>query len=113
MLYLQQFACFECRKTFKYDVEFTGWRVKAPQAESRLIDNVVCPDCGESMWLMGRKFKAPKRSNIKQWRKVGLRRFPKYLWQADNFIDRFNATQHPPSEGEKLLAKIKRNSGKA
>jgi DNA-directed RNA polymerase subunit RPC12/RpoP len=117
MPYLQQFACFQCRKTFKYEIQHSHWRVKNHPSKARQADNVVCPDCGETMWLMGRKFKAPKRSNLKQWlkvekiRKAGFRRFPKYLWQVDNVIERFNEKQNPPSEGEKLLKKFKGNRG--
>jgi DNA-directed RNA polymerase subunit RPC12/RpoP len=112
MAYLQQFACFKCRKAFKYEVQRDWWAVKSPQAKTRNPEQVVCPDCGEKMWLMGRKFKAPKRNNLKQWlkvekiRKTGLTRFPKYVWQAANFIDRYNAMLNPPSEGAKLLKKI-------
>jgi rubredoxin len=58
MPYLQQFACFNCRKAFKYETQQSGWRVKTLQPEARNPDNVVCPDCGATMWLMGRKFKA-------------------------------------------------------
>ena len=118
MPYLQQFACFNCRKVFKYEVQPTLRQAKTRQDESmRQVDAVVCPDCGQAMWLMGRKFKAPKRNNLKQWQKVekirkaGFRRFPKYLWQADGVIEYYNEVFNPPSAGEKLLRKISRKKG--
>lgn len=110
MPYLQQFACFDCRKVFKYETEFSGWRVKHPAKTARKIADVICPDCGAAMWLMGRKFKAPKRNNIKQWRKAekirkaGFNRFPKHVWQADSAIEQMGV--RGLSAGEKLLKKI-------
>lgn len=55
-----QFVCFECRKVFKRTISYT--RPEEPEP--------LCPQCGESMWLAGRAFKAPAHSNVKQWMKV-------------------------------------------
>jgi hypothetical protein len=52
---LMQFACFECRKSFKRKL---GRETSA------------CPQCGKPMCEMGRQFKAPKLDDAKQWRKV-------------------------------------------
>lgn len=74
-----QFACFICRKSFK--------RLQASGATNRLMTNeqqngqwkeaeqtnsrsYKCPDCGGQTYSMGLDFKAPKRSDVKGWRKV-------------------------------------------
>jgi hypothetical protein len=51
------FACFECRRAFKRGYE--------PGVESR-----PCPACGGTAYRLNRKFKTPKRNNLKQWQKV-------------------------------------------
>lgn len=55
--YLIAHACFPCRKSFKMLPE-----------ESK--NNHKCPDCGGPVYEMGRSFKAPKKTDIKQWKKV-------------------------------------------
>jgi len=60
--YLVAYACFECRKSFKYSV----LRDKCP----------VCPQCKKQLCEMGRAFRAPKKSEVSQWKKV------KILWDA-------------------------------
>jgi len=45
-------ACFDCRKSFKC--------------------NSICPDCGKDLNCMGNAFKAPRKNNLKQWKKVKL-----------------------------------------
>jgi RNA polymerase subunit RPABC4/transcription elongation factor Spt4 len=58
--YLVAHACFGCRKSWKLAEENTA----------------ICPDCGNAVHWMGRAFKAPKKSDIEQWKKVET------LWQA-------------------------------
>ena len=53
-------ACFDCRKSWKISEESTA----------------TCPQCGGALLWMGRAFKAPKMSDIEQWKKVEL------LWGA-------------------------------
>lgn len=53
-------ACFSCRKSFKVA------NTNGPR----------CPDCTGSLHLMGRSFKAPKKSDVDQWKKV------EKLWNA-------------------------------
>jgi len=60
--YLVAHACFSCRKSFK----------RVPQNEMV----VICPQCGAPSAEMGRSFKAPRKSEIKQWQKV------EWLWNA-------------------------------
>ena len=55
--YLIAHACFYCRKSWK----------KHSSAEIS-----VCPQCGGPLCIMGRSFKAPKRTDIKQWEKVRI-----------------------------------------
>jgi ssDNA-binding Zn-finger/Zn-ribbon topoisomerase 1 len=78
--YLVAHACFECRKSWKLAEENTA----------------ICPDCGNSVHWMGRAFKAPKKSDIEQWKKVealwraGFRFLPNTGWrQVEPYPDRF------------------------
>jgi hypothetical protein len=52
--YLIAHACFHCRKS---------WKVRADAGS-------VCPQCASPLHEMGRAFKAPKKSDVEQWRKV-------------------------------------------
>lgn len=54
--YLVAHACFVCRKSFK----------RALEADR----DPVCPECGGAIHAMGRSFKAPKKGDTEQWRKV-------------------------------------------
>lgn len=86
--YLSAHACFSCQKSFKLSCD----------------KEHICPQCGETVYLMGRAFKAPKRRDDEQWRKVqklyalGFRFYsyeeddpplpplPKRLREVDNFV---------------------------
>jgi DNA-directed RNA polymerase subunit RPC12/RpoP len=86
---LMQFACFECRKSFKRKLG---------------RETYACPQCGKEMCEMGRQFKAPRLDDVKQWRKVealvrggitfhsqrlhSLRNMPKVLREVAPFIRR-------------------------
>ncbi len=52
--YLGAHACFSCQKSFKLIYE----------------KDHICPECGRTIYLMGRAFKAPKRRDDEQWKKV-------------------------------------------
>ena len=54
--YLHPFACFRCRKSFK----------RATRSEAVL----PCPECGGPSIGLTRKFKPPRQSDEKQWKKV-------------------------------------------
>lgn len=54
--YLHPYACFCCRKSFK--------------RASRIEAVLPCPECGGPSVGLTRKFKPPKRSDVKQWNKV-------------------------------------------
>jgi DNA-directed RNA polymerase subunit RPC12/RpoP len=53
--YRHHYVCFDCRK---------GFKAESGYAECK------CPECGVVMTRMGRDFKVPRTSNLKQWRKV-------------------------------------------
>src|SRR3982751_1460370 len=55
--HLVPFACFACRKSFK-----------RPQSWNSL--HRKCPHCGGAAIMLDQKFKAPRTSDLKQWRKV-------------------------------------------
>jgi hypothetical protein len=51
----------------------TSEQVAGQQRESEHFANshhYKCPDCGGQAYFMGIDFKAPKRSDIKEWREV-------------------------------------------
>jgi hypothetical protein len=60
--YLIAHACFGCRKS---------WKI-----EPRVGSEPKCPQCGNPVNEMGRAFKAPKKSDAEQWKKVEA------LWRA-------------------------------
>lgn len=58
--YLVAHACFNCRKSWKASEKSTA----------------TCPQCAGALHWMGRAFRAPKKSDLEQWKKVEL------LWGA-------------------------------
>ncbi len=89
-VYLIAHACFHCKKSWK----------KKPDASS-----CACPECGGPISVMGRSFKAPKKSDDEQWEKVkrlyaagfrfesyrsfpGVEPLPERLAEVDDFISR-------------------------
>ncbi|WP_152998775.1 hypothetical protein [Sphingopyxis sp. H115] len=64
-------ACFDCRKSWKLSEE----------------SSAICPQCGKPVNWMGRAFKAPKKTDGEQWKKVetlwraGFRFFPNTGWR--------------------------------
>lgn len=58
--YLVAHACFKCSKSFKLSIE------------SGKTKKNICPDCSGKIYEMGRNFKAPKKTDKKQWKKVKL-----------------------------------------
>ncbi len=98
--YLFAHACFSCRCSFK-------------RAREDGPDPPTCPNCGGPLFEMGRSFKAPARSDVKQWRKIqtlyahGFRFFsyrshdceplPKSLREVDDFVR--NNPDHPFKTG--------------
>lgn len=103
--YKNHFACFKCRKAF-----------------SRMTTQ-VCPHCGSEIHAMGRDFKAPRRRNIRQWRKVkklyrngvrfsscgcngpGYR--PKFLTQVDDFLENQKRSELVQDKERRFLLHLK------
>ena len=54
--YLHPYACFACRKSFK--------------RASREHPVLKCPECGGPSIGLTRKFRTPRRSDVKEWDKV-------------------------------------------
>jgi hypothetical protein len=72
-----QFACFQCRKSFKrpqfsacHDSYMTSDQLAGQIHEVARFEadrDYKCPDCGGEAYFMGQDFKAPKRSDLKAW----------------------------------------------
>src|SRR5438309_5752690 len=62
---LGPYVCCDCRRKFK-----------RPLSDGQLSPGIhetrPCPRCGKPAVLVGRKFKAPRASDKKQWEKVRL-----------------------------------------
>jgi len=58
--YNMAFACLECQKSFKREFGLS-------QEHS---EKMKCPDCGGEAYNFGRHFKAPKKTDKKQWEKI-------------------------------------------
>ena len=56
------FACLNCRKSFKREFVLTDGIPK----------ELKCPECGGKSYNLGRHFKAPKKTDKKQWEKVAF-----------------------------------------
>jgi hypothetical protein len=75
-----QYACFQCRKSFKRP-QFSGatnrFMTSAQQAAQRREAGQFeknreykCPECGGSAHYMGIDFKAPPRTDLRAWRQA-------------------------------------------
>ena len=73
-------ACFECRISFKINVDIRS---------TEPVDK-PCPHCGARLHWMGRSFKPPGKRNIAQWRKVEA------LWRAGFRFSSYRS--HPEAE---------------
>lgn len=126
--YQIQFACFECRKSFKrpYTVaeqERAAWlshRISGRQPSRPFAMPVYqCPDCGHPATLMGRAFRAPRQNEVEQWRKVELLvqagfifrssvvgRYPDTVTEARAFVE----SHRKVSDGEKLSRAIRKKT---
>jgi len=59
--YNMAFACLECCKSFKREYVYQL---------NEYISELKCPNCGGIAYNLGRHFKAPKKTNKKQWEKI-------------------------------------------
>lgn len=103
--YLISYACLTCRKAFK--------RHNDPDALT-----MACPECGGSAHRTSRKFKPPRRTDVRQWEKVrfllehGFRffsvrdsdgkyvQYPKTLEEARTFVELYRRQARAPIEEE-------------
>src|SRR5262245_9116746 len=67
--YRDHFACFDCRKAFKYwQWEATDKKTFNDRQQLQHVPReIVCPDCSQPMADMGLDFKAPPKSNSQAW----------------------------------------------
>lgn len=80
--FLVSFACFACCKSFK-----------KPFVSDQTYK---CPQCAQEMAHMGRSFKAPRRTEPRQWEKV------QRLWSAGYRFQTNTRRQHVPAFPSKL-----------
>ena len=61
------FVCFVCRKSFR---------------KPYTVDTRVCPECSRPMVMLSRKFSAPRKHEIEQWKKVQVLVEHGFLFQS-------------------------------
>ena len=92
--YLVAYACFDCRKS---------WKI-----EPREDFQAVCPQCRGVLHEMGRNFKAPKKRDDEQWKKVLA------LWSGGVRFWGQNVAEPPPERlsevDDYLRSRAKRHS---
>lgn len=122
--YRDHFACFVCRKAFKYwqweKCDRNAFEMK--QRQKHVPRKIICPDCLNPMTDMGLDFKAPRKSEVESWKilevlaqngftfqgcgcGVGYKP-PRKLKEVPQWLE-----EHcRKSEGEKALDNINRNT---
>jgi hypothetical protein len=81
------FVCLVCRKSFKYPANISGRR---------------CPQCKGAMFMLSRKFAAPRSNDLAQWEKVrfliehGFRFYPVY----EPWHDAMRSVRYPATLAE-------------
>lgn len=89
--YLIAHACFDCCKS---------WKI-----ERREGGDPICPQCGHPLHEMGRAFKAPRRLDAEQWKKVET------LWNAGfRFWSTWNTEVEPLPERLREVADFVRRN---
>jgi len=128
MLHKNYYACFGCRKVFArraywepIETDYIDHRGrKKARKGHRPHAKATCAECGGHLYVMGRRFKAPKRNDVTTWRKIerlrlsgvrfGYGRIPLKAWEVEAYLQKRDQ-QARKSEGERLLDNIKRKSG--
>ena len=114
--YKEPFACFDCRKSFK---QTNRWELPEERRPAKgEVRHVPCPECGKPMADMGHDFKAPKATDVAQWKKVqllfnaGFAFYscgccgPGYRPRELKEVEAFIRSKKSLSEGELLLKRI-------
>jgi hypothetical protein len=67
--YRDHFACFDCRKAFKYWQwkETDEGTFRERQRLQRVPREISCPDCSKPMTDMGLDFRAPPKNDADAW----------------------------------------------
>jgi len=125
--YQIQFACFDCRKSFKrpYTVgeqERSAWlsrRISGRQPSKSFTPPIYhCPDCDAEATLMGRAFRAPGHDDVDRWRTVEILaragfifwshvgRLPETVAEARQFVEAHRRL----SDGERLARRITKSA---
>jgi hypothetical protein len=118
--YRDHFACFDCRKAFKYWQWEETDKASFDRAQRlrHVPREIVCPDCSKQMADMGLDFKAPPKKGAEAWEilralykhgftfhscgcSVGVRP-PQTLREVPQWIEQHRRR----GKGEKLLAKF-------
>ena len=97
--YRDHFACFHCRKAFKYwqweDCDESQWKMRARL--EHVPREIVCPDCSRPMVDMGLDFKAPTKDDREAWQ----------------ILERFTSTASPSTDAAAMPAASFRRDGSA
>jgi len=122
--YRDHFACFDCRKAFKYwqweECDEITFRTK--QRLEHVPRKIVCPDCSKPMSDMGLDFRAPRKTDIVAWKIleilaqngftfhgcgcwVGFKP-PRTLREVPKWLE----VHRPKSKGKKFPDKIDKNA---
>jgi hypothetical protein len=106
--YKDHYACFECRKAFRIS-PFREWL--PPEVHfGAVIPEVKCPDCKRPMVSMGRNFKAPKRTDIKQWRLIQLLNEAGFFYPPRKCV--FGNPPVSPNQVPAFLERCRQNASK-
>jgi hypothetical protein len=70
--YKDHFACFTCRKTFKHFLYGEAVYGRRFEGRPRVQRAAICPRCRTPMADVGLDFKAPRKTDRKQWLKAQL-----------------------------------------
>ena len=114
-IYKCHFACFRCRKMFRQPSLADLPETRRPATGEPRV--VPCPECYGAMHNLGRDFKAPRQSDLKQWKKVEILLRHGFSYHscgcgpgprpaALRDVPAFLAEHEPRSVGEKLLRRI-------
>lgn len=65
--YKDHFACFSCRKMVR---KLSPYSVRRAEGKASPASGLLCPECGAPLHNMGKAFRPPRQSAVKQWRRI-------------------------------------------